>query len=150
MARNARQQKILELISKKDIETQDELAYELQQADFVVTQATISRDIKELGLVKITTDSKKQKYVRELSDYNVSSKLLSMYKHAVLSIDHALNIVVIKTLAGGASAAGMMVDRLENSDILGCVAGDDTVMIVSRSERDAADIALKLTELLNR
>ena len=110
MARNARQLKILELISKKDIETQDELAAELKREHFPATQATISRDIKELGLVKVS-DGKKQKYARDAADSNISAKLLNMFRHAVFSIDYALNNVVIKTISGAANSAGMFVDR---------------------------------------
>lgn len=145
MARCARQIKILDLISKKIIETQEDLALELQQAGFEVTQATISRDIKELGIIKIASDGKRQKYARELSDRNLNSKITSIFKHAVISIDSAQNIVVIKTLSGSGNAAGMMIDKLDNSDILGCVAGDDTVMAITR----ATEVALKIVEELN-
>lgn len=150
MARSARQVKILDLIARKDIETQEELAYELQQAGLEVTQATISRDIKELGLVKVSSGGKRQKYIRENSDRNVSSKIINIFKHAVLSIDSAMNIVVIKTVSGSGNAAGMMADRLENSDILGCVAGDDTVIIVTRSQKSALELVETLNEIMNQ
>ena len=147
MARNARQLKILELISKKDIETQDELAAELKREHFPATQATISRDIKELGLVKVS-DGKKQKYARDAADSNISAKLLNMFRHAVFSIDYALNNVVIKTISGAANSAGMFVDRMGDADVMGCVAGDDTVLIITRSQAASLRIVETLKEIL--
>ena len=147
MTRNARQNKILEIIEEKIVETQDDLAMLLKEAGFSATQATISRDIKELGIVKVTFDGKRQKYVREAGDRSVSSKLVNIFKHSVLSISYAVNIVVIKTMSGSANIAGMMLDRLENPDILGCVAGDDTVMAVTKSEESARKITEELSVL---
>ena len=147
MTRNARQNKILEIIEEKIVETQDDLAMILKEAGFSATQATISRDIKELGIVKVTFDGKRQKYVREAGDRSVSSKLVNIFKHSVLSISYAVNIVVIKTMSGSANIAGMMLDRLENPDILGCVAGDDTVMAVTKSEESARKITEELSVL---
>ncbi len=147
MTRNARQGKILELIEGKDIETQEELVKELQNSGFEVTQATVSRDIKELGLIKISADGKRQKYTKERTDNTVMSKFTDMFRHSVVTIDYALNIVVIKTLSGSANVAGTMVDRLKNSSVLGCVAGDDTVFAVLRDERAAEDLTQKLREI---
>ena len=147
MARNARQLKILELISKKDIETQDELAAELVREHFQATQATISRDIKELGLVKVS-DGKKQKYARDAADSNISVKLLNMFRHAVFSIDYALNNVVVKTISGAANSAGMFVDRMGDPDVIGCVAGDDTVLVITRGEQASLRIVAALKEIL--
>lgn len=149
MARNARQLKILELITKKDIETQDELASELMIAHYNVTQATISRDIKELGLIKITTPDGRQKYSKDIADHNVVNKIVNVFKHSVLSIDHALNIVVLKTLSGSANTAGLMIDKLNNAGVLGCVAGDDTVIIITKSEEIAVEIVGLLNEVVN-
>ncbi|MDR2201811.1 MAG: arginine repressor [Clostridiales bacterium] len=149
MARNTRQQKILELISAKSIETQDELAEELARAQFNVTQATISRDIKELGLIKVTTPEGRQKYSREAADAQFAGKIVSLFKHAVISIDRALNIVVIKTLSGGANSAGLMIDKLNIGGVLGCVAGDDTVMIVTKTEETAEGVVNALNAILN-
>ena len=147
MTRNARQGKILELIEEKDIETQEELVKELQNSGFEVTQATVSRDIKELGLIKISADGKRQKYTKERTDNTVMSKFTDMFRHSVVTIDYALNIVVIKTLSGSANVAGTMVDRLKNSSVLGCVEGDDTVFAVLRDERAAEDLTQKLREI---
>ena len=150
MTRNARQVKILELIADNIVETQDDLMRMLKSAGFNATQATISRDIKELGIVKVSIDGKRQKYVREIGDRNVSNKLVNIFKHAVLSIATAVNIIVIKTMPGSANIAGMMLDRLENPDILGCVAGDDTVMAVAKSELAAQQIGESLSILLEQ
>ena len=148
--KSRRHVKILELIDKNDIETQEELALELQQAGYEVTQATISRDIKELGIVKVSYDGKRQKYIREAIDRTVSGKIANIFRHAVLSIDSAVNIVVIRTVAGSGNAAGMMIDRMDESEILGCVAGDDTVIVVTRSEQAALSIVETLNEMINR
>ncbi len=147
MARNARQNKLLELISENEIETQEELVGELQKAGFDVTQATVSRDIKELGLVKISTDGKKQRYTRERNDSNIASKFTDMFRHSVVFIDYAGNIVVIKTIVGSGSVAGAMIDRLKNKHVLGCVAGDDTVFAVLRTESAAEEMAEQLREI---
>ena len=149
MARNTRQMKILDLITKKSIETQEELARELVIAGFEVTQATVSRDIKELGLVKVS-EGKSQRYVRETSaDKNFLNNLANVYRNAVIMIEQAQNIVVIKTIPGGAATVGMTVDRLKDGLILGCVAGDDTVFAVTK-DNNAAELAVKrLTDMLN-
>lgn len=149
MARNTRQMKILELITKKPIETQDELAKELISAGFEVTQATVSRDIKELGLVKVS-EGKAQRYVRDSGgDKNFLNNLANVYRNAVIMIQQAQNIVVIKTIPGGAATVGMTVDRLKDDLILGCVAGDDTVFAVAKDNETAAEAAAQLTEMLN-
>lgn len=147
MARNARQIKLLELIAENEIETQEELVGELQKSGFDVTQATVSRDIKELGLVKISTDGKKQRYTKERNDSNIASKFTDMFRHSVISIDYASNIVVIKTLVGSGNVAGAMIDRLKNKHVLGCVAGDDTVFAVLRTEAAAEEMSEQLREI---
>lgn len=149
MARSARQMKILEIIQEKDIDTQDELAAQLQSAGFEVTQATISRDIKELGIVKVAIGSSKQKYTRDYGDFNsISAKISNLFKHSVLSIECANNLIVIKTLTGSANMAGMMVDGLNNSSVLGCVAGDDTVFIAVKTNKDAENLTDILRQLI--
>ena len=150
MTRNARQVKILEIISENDVETQDDLAQLLKAAGFTATQATISRDIKDLGIIKVSMDGKRQKYMRKVDDHNVSNKLIDMFAYSVSAIHSANNIVVIRTMPNSANIAGMMVDRLANPDVLGCVAGEDTVVVVVRSNEAAGQIAAQLTELLER
>lgn len=147
MLRNARQNKLLELISENEVDTQEELAELLKNAGFAVTQATVSRDIKELGLVKVSTDGKRQRYVLEKNDGSITSKFTDMYRHAVLSVDYAVNIVVVRTLPGSANVAGMMVDKLKNKSVLGCVAGDDTVFAVLRDESSASEMAQQLKDI---
>lgn len=148
MARNARHLKILEIISDKPVETQEELANALISSGFNVTQATVSRDIKELGLIKIS-EGGRQRYVKEGGkDKHYLSNIANIYRNAVLSITSAQNIVIIKTVPGGASTVGMNVDRLEDLDVLGCVAGDDTVLAVARTAESAKEIAEKLREML--
>lgn len=146
MMRSARQKKILDLIANQAVETQDDLARLLKDAGFNATQATISRDIKELAIVKISVDGKRQKYIREQSDRTASGKILSLFKHALVSVRFANNIVVIRTIPGSANIAGMMLDRLDCADILGCVAGDDTVMAVTTSEQSARAICELLSD----
>lgn len=149
MARSARQMKMLEIIQAKNIETQDELAAELQNSGFEVTQATISRDIKELGIVKISLGGGLQKYTRDYGDFNsISAKISNLFKHAVLSIECANNLIVIKTLTGSANMAGMMVDGLSNPSVLGCVAGDDTVFVAVRTNEDAENLTDILRQLI--
>lgn len=147
MSRTDRQNKILELISSHSIETQEDLVEELKSAGFDVTQATISRDIKELGLVKVTENGK-QYYDRERINSSVTIKVKDMYKHSVLSIDYAVNLVVVKTLSGSANIVALMVDHLDHKDVLGCVAGDDTVFIACRDEKCAQEVCKALNELV--
>ena len=132
MARSVRQSKILELISTREIETQDELVALLREAKFDITQATISRDIKELGLIKIlSAESGKYKYsIVESGEQAVSNKYISIFKEAVISINTAQNLVVLKTIKGMASAICSFVDKLNLDSVMGAVAGDDTVMII--------------------
>ncbi len=148
MARSTRQVKIIDLITNNNIETQEELAIKLQEAGFEVTQATVSRDIKELGLVKITYDGKHQKYAREANDRNVSNKVVSIFRQAVVSIDSAQNVVVVRTLSGSANVAASMIDRIDSADILGCVAGDDTIIAIARSTESAIEIVGILNDLI--
>ena len=148
MPRSARQIKILELIGREGIETQDELGGALSAAGFSVTQATISRDIKELGLVKITLADGRQKYARDYTDTSVGGRVVALFRHAVVSIDYALNNVVIKTVPGSANTAGLMVDRLENVQVLGCVAGDDTVLVITKSEAASKKLVDALNEVI--
>ena len=134
MARSARQSKILELISTKEIETQDELARELRNANFDITQATISRDIKELGLTKILSSSGKYKYCFVGSDEQViSNKYITIFKEPVISVKVAMNLVVIKTMKGLGSGLSSFVDKLNINERVGAVNGDGTVVVIVRT-----------------
>ncbi len=150
MARSARQSKILEIISTNEIETQDELVSALKQSHFDITQATISRDIKELGLIKIlSSESGKYKYaVVENSNQSVSNKYISVFKEAVISVKEAQNLCVIKTIKGMASAICGIIDKLNLENILGAVCGDDTVMIILPSNSTALNTVNKLNNLV--
>ena len=150
MARNSRQSKILELISLNEIETQEELVSALKDANFDVTQATISRDIKELGLIKILSDSKKYKYtVVSSSVQTLSNKCLNIFKECVISVKSAMNLTVVKVIKGTAGMVSGLIDQLALAQILGCTYGDDTVMIITNDEDDAFFVKDKLNSLLN-
>ena len=150
MARNSRQSKILEVISSKEIETQEELVSELRKAGFDITQATISRDIKELGLIKIMSDSKKYKYaVINSGAQAVSNKAMNIFKECVISIKTAMNLVVVKTLRGCAGMISGFIDQLSYDNVLGCTYGDDTVMAITGDVEEAFMVKQKLSDLLN-
>lgn len=148
MARSSRQSKILEIIQSKEIETQDDLVKELRSLNYDITQATISRDIKELGLIKIMSDSKKYKYAYvDNSDQQVSGKFMGIYKESIISIKTAQNLVVVKTLKGVSNAISLFVDKLSFKNVLGTTYGDETVMIICPTNSDAIDVCEKLEEM---
>ena len=135
-----RQSKILELIRENDIETQEMLADLLNKAGFNVTQATVSRDIRELKLTKATMQSGKQKYVATAKESSfVTERLNRVFRDGIVSIDYAQNIVVIKTLIGMAMAVAAALDSMENSEIMGTIAGDDTIFCVVKNESRAVN-----------
>ena len=149
MARSARQSKILELISTKEIETQEELARELKNANFEITQATISRDIKELGLTKILSSTGKYKYCFVGSDEQViSNKYITIFKEAVISVRAALNLVVLRTMKGLGPAVASFVDKLNLTSLMGAVDGDDTVMLIFPTAAQAGDVVVTLNDIL--
>ncbi len=147
MQRNARQAMILEIISKQDIETQDELCSELLKRNFNVTQATISRDIKDLKLYKVAGTTKKYKYAYIEGDGDaVNNKMRNLFRECVQSINWANNIIVIKTMRGNGSTAGAFIDMLQYKEIIGTVAGDDTVLIVVDSNENTPDVVVRLKD----
>lgn len=150
MARSVRQSKILELISTREIETQDELVALLREAKFDITQATISRDIKELGLIKIlSAESGKYKYsIVESGEQAVSNKYISIFKEAVISIRPAQNLVVLKTIKSMAGAICGLIDKLNLDGVLGSVAGDDTVMIIFPTSLNAEESAKSINKMI--
>ncbi len=144
-----RQEKMLELISKFEIETQDELIERLRECGFEVTQATISRDIRELKISKMTTGKGTYRYVLPKQNTMVPNmKFNSALIDALISVDYACNIIVLKTHAGLANALAVGIDAMHLEDILGCVAGDDTILMVSRSEEAARHIANRIREMI--
>ena len=129
-----RHQKLKELVEQYEIETQDELAEKLKEAGFDVTQATVSRDIRELKLTKVPTGNGRQKYtILVHSDHYLSDKYIRVLKDGYVSMDVAQNILVVKTVSGMA----MAIDAIKLKEIVGCIAGDDTIMLVLHSEADA-------------
>ena len=148
MTRNSRQNKILEIIATKDIERQEDLVFELKELGYNVTQATISRDIKELNLIKISVNGK-QKYAKEQVSLNTPSKLEDMVSHAVLSINYAINIVVIKTISASANVVALLIDHMKDDSILGSIAGDDTIFVVTKNEDSAIALCEKMSNIVN-
>lgn len=149
MLRSARHAKILELISHKEIETQEELCAELNKLNFVVTQATISRDIRDLHLFKVSGISKKYRYTYiNDSENEISPRMKSLFRDCVLSVRSAQNLVVIKTLTGNGANAGTVVDKLNHEEIVGSVAGDDTVLVVCENNESAKAVVEKILEFI--
>lgn len=146
----ARHGKILELIENNEIETQDDLAEMLRNEGFDVTQATVSRDIRELKLTKIATNSGRQKYaILTGNDSEVSERLIRVFREAVVKMDFAQNMIVIKTLEGMGMAVGVAIDNMNNVEILGTISGDDTVFCVVRNQNQAAVIIEKLYKIIH-
>ncbi len=149
--KSKRQTSILKLIEQYDISTQSELTEYLNAAGFNATQATVSRDIKELRLVKDVGENGKSKYAVSRSPVNTgfSEKLLTIFRESVLSYDNAQNIVVIKTMPGLASAACSAIDSMQSEDIVGTLAGDDTAFLVMHSKENAELFCEKLGNMLS-
>jgi len=144
----SRHSKILELINKHEIETQEELAKTLCESGFNVTQATVSRDIKELRLIKVLTREGRYKYATlKQHETSMSERFKKLFRDSVISIDYATNIIVIKTLVGAANAAAAALDALNLKDVVGSLAGDDTIFVLIRNEENV-DAAIKELESL--
>ena len=144
--KTTRQAKILELIQKKDVETQEELSAYLEKEGFQVT-----RDIRELKLTKISTDNGRQKYaVITDADSNMMEKYARVLREGFLSVDAAENIVVIKTVSGMAGAVAAAVDAMRMQEIVGSLAGDDTILCVIRTSDDAVHIMKKLRKIVEQ
>jgi len=136
-----RHAKILDLIERYEIETQDDLAEKLKNIGMDVTQATISRDIKELRLAKVMTAEGKGKYAPVSQDSSMlNERLLIILREAFVSSDYANNILIIKTLDGMAQAVASSIDALNWYEIVGTIAGDDTIMIICRAEKYAEEL----------
>ena len=126
---------ILEIIESKDIETQEELAEELKNHGVNVTQATVSRDIKELRLLKVLAENGGYKYATaERAEKGMNERFIRIFSESVLSITGAKNLIVIKTLSASANAAAEAIDSLKWPEIIGCIAGDNTILVVLQSE----------------
>lgn len=140
--------RIREIIREKAIETQEELAEELRKLGFNVTQATVSRDIKELRLIKILRDNGRYCYAEPDRTSLVSDKLLRMFKDSIISITSSENLIVIKTLSGTASAAAEAIDGLNWKELLGTIAGDNTILVISESKKATKDLIGKFEQIM--
>ncbi|MBQ6890768.1 MAG: arginine repressor [Oscillospiraceae bacterium] len=148
--KSQRQAKIMEIISTRNVETQEQLLAALQESGFRGTQATISRDIKELRIVKELTSMGTYRYAPSVTEVpgSFSTRLNTIFRECVTDVDYAQNIIVIHTLPGLASAAGSAIDTMNMSVVLGTLAGDDTVMVVMRDNNAAAAFCGEIKSLL--
>lgn len=146
-----RQEKIMEIVSTRDVETQEQLLEALQAAGFYSTQATISRDIKELRIVKELTKFGTYRYTSSAKEVSgsFSNRLNTIFRECITGYDYAQNLVVIHTIPGLAGAAASAVDAMEMSFILGSIGGDDTVLIVMRDANAAAAFCNEIKNILN-
>ena len=141
--------KILELINKNEICTQEDLALALNKAGFDVTQATVSRDIRELKLTKVSIDGKNSKYVTNYNfEGDLNEKYIRVLQDGFLSMDMAMNILVIKTVPGMAMAVCAAIDALSYKEIVGSIAGDDTIMCAVRTVDDTVSVMAKIKKLV--
>jgi transcriptional regulator of arginine metabolism len=146
--KNKRHMKIRHIINNKPIETQEELADELKKQGFNVTQATVSRDIKELRLVKVLTDNDRYCYAEPERTTFISDRFLRMFKESIVSMVSSENLIVIRTLSGTASAAAEAIDNLNWDHILGTIAGDNTILVIARSKAVVKDIIIKFEDII--
>lgn len=145
-----RHAKIIELISEYEIQTQEELVERLREENFDATQATVSRDIRELRLIKVMSENGVYRYATTAAGAisDIDAKLQIIFSESVTTIDYAQNIVVVKTLPGMAQAAASAMDAMEHDGVIGCIAGDDTVMVVIRDTKEAQKLTAKLKRLV--
>lgn len=149
--KKTRHRKIVEIIEKYDVETQEELASHLKAAGFDVTQATVSRDIKELKLSKVPAGSGRPKYaVLKQDDGHMEDKYIRVLRDGFVSMDMAQNILVVKTVSGMAMAVAMALDAMKFSEIVGCIAGDDTIMAAVRTVEETQRLMGKIHTLLEK
>ncbi len=148
--KNKRQQKILELIVRYEIGTQEELMQKLREVGFDVTQATVSRDIREMKLTKIETHGKLHYVALRESDEDVKEKYERVFRDGFIAMDNAVNILVIKTVSGMAMAVAAALDSMHFNEIVGTIAGDDTIMCAVRSIDDVVNLMGKLRLIIDR
>lgn len=149
LVRSKRQDKILELVMCRDIETQEELLSLLKQSGFNSTQATVSRDIKHLRLIKIPFGDGKYKYsVSEKKSESVQSNFLSVISSSIVSVDYAMNMVVIKSATGMAQGVCALLDSKHLDGVIGTLAGDDTIFIVAKDELRASALVCELESMI--
>lgn len=147
--KKSRHQKIKELVEKYEIETQEELADKLREAGYTVTQATVSRDIREMKLSKISMGDGRQKYAVLIhNDHYLSDKYIRVLKDGFVSMDMAQNILVVKTVSGMAMAVAAAIDAMKLKEIVGSIAGDDTIMMAVRTVEDTEAVMEKIHSVL--
>ncbi|MCI7180434.1 MAG: arginine repressor [Schaedlerella sp.] len=146
----SRHAKIIELISRHDIETQEELADYLNNSGFKVTQATVSRDIRDLKLTKMSVNGGRQKYVILKPEEGISEKYIRVLKDGYVSMDMAQNILVIKTVSGMAMAVAAAIDAMHWREVVGSIAGDDTVMCAIRTTDDTEAVMDKIRKIVSK
>lgn len=147
--KKSRHQKIKELVEQYEIETQEELADKLKDAGYTVTQATVSRDIRELKLSKVPMGDGRQKYTILIhSDHYLSDKYIRVLRDGFVSMDMAQNILVVKTVAGMAMAVAAAIDAMKLKEIVGSIAGDDTIMMAVRTVQDTQIVMDKIRNVL--
>ena len=148
MKRN-RHDKIIEIIAKNVVETQEQLACLLKQAGYDVTQATVSRDIRQMKLTKQVTEDGRQKYVYTTADSDVmQDKYVSVLKAGYLSMDTAQNLIVVRTVSGMAMALATAIDALDFPQVLGCIAGDDTIMVALKNNEEATEVMNEMQKMI--
>ncbi|GAA0351061.1 transcriptional regulator AhrC/ArgR [Bacillus horti] len=141
--------RIREIIAKNNVETQDELVDFLRNAGFNVTQATVSRDIKELSLIKVPLMDGKYKYSLPADQrYNPLQKLSRVLVDSFVGVDHTENLIVIKTLPGNANTVGVLIDHLDWPEIMGNISGDDTILIICKKREETELIVERILGLL--
>ncbi len=146
-----RHEKIVELIGQYEIETQEELADRLREEGYQVTQATVSRDIRELKLSKISGGNGRQKYIAfTREEVHLGDKFIRVLREGYVSMDLAQNLLIMKTVSGMAMAVAAAVDALKLDEIVGCIAGDNTIMMAMRSENEAAQVMDKLRRMIEQ
>ena len=149
--KSTRHSLILEIIEQKDIETQEELAEELKRRGVKVTQATVSRDIKELRLLKVLSDHGGYKYATvERAEKGMSERFIRILSESVISLDNVGNLIVIKTLSASANAEAEAIDSMKWSEVLGSIAGDNTILVIARSEEAVESLMARFNTLIKR
>lgn len=147
--KKTRQTRIIELIQNENIETQEELADRLREEGYNVTQATVSRDIRELKLSKVPSGNGRQKYaILVHDDAHLADKYIRVLKDGFVSMDNAQNILVVRTVAGMAMAVAAAIDAMRLKEIVGSIAGDDTIMIAVRTTEETKEVMEKIREIL--
>lgn len=147
--KNKRQRRILEIVSEEDIATQKELADHLRNEGFDITQATVSRDIKELQLIKIATSGERYKYGRPQDSVPGDNKLRMIFREFVLSYDYSENIIIVNTAPGNANTVAYVIDRLNWQPVIGTLAGDDTIMLIIKPKDAVPEVLHLIDNYLN-